>query len=210
MSPIPGVCWLFQAGQCPFPDTHRGEDGSPQFHVCQPCFQVRHELIEHTCRSSHPGHCNKKPYGAIACPLGTNSSPNAPPQSTCQPTVGKSSVSFHPGSPPVTTQLDFGFLNHKPSFKCDCQSCGSYFEDLQLELSSYNIELNIESLWNNIHFPTYEDQDSDGSYCHCCGTFTVYLSAGLCHECDVEDFERAWQEKYGNNSEYDDDEYHHW
>ena len=121
MSPVPGICWLFQAGQCPFSDTHRGEDGSPQFHVCQPCFQVRHELIEHTCWSSHPGECSKKPYGAIACPLGMNSSPQSQVQPTFQPTVTFPSLSSRSVSPPVTSQLDFGFLNHKPTFKCDCQ-----------------------------------------------------------------------------------------
>ena len=130
MSPVPGICWIFQAGQCPHPDTHRGEDGTPQFHICQPCFQVRHELIEHTCRSTHPWECKKKPYGAIACLLGINSPQQTPSVSSCQPTVIPPSLSSCSSSSPVTTQLDFGFLNHKPSFKCDCQSCGSFFEDL--------------------------------------------------------------------------------
>ena len=156
-----------------------------------------------------PGECNKKSYGAIACPLGMNNSPPAQIQSSYQPTVTFPSLSSQSVPPPVTSQLDFGFLNHKPSFKCDCQSCGSYFEDLSAELNFFNIDFNIERLWTDLHFPAWENEDARQSSCRWCGSGPVCQKSGLCHECDVEDFERAWNEKYGDYLDSDDEYFSH-
>ena len=58
---------------------------------------------------------------------------------------------------------------------------------------------------------THEDRDNQESYCNFCGMCTVYLAAVLYHDCDVEDFQRASNEKYGSHIESDNEvDYNIW
>ena len=82
---------------------------------------------------------------------------------------------------------------------------GSFFKDLGAELTFFNIDFNIERLWTDLHFPSYQNEDVRLSSCRWCDRGPVCQNSGLCHKCDVEDFERAWDEKYGNYKESDDE-----
>ena len=59
---------MFQFNRCKqIGDCHRGPDGELQLHICQPCYQIRGEIVEHrcSCSSNHSGSCDSshKPYG---------------------------------------------------------------------------------------------------------------------------------------------------
>ena len=148
MAPVKNICFMFQFNQCKqIGDCHRGPDGELQLHICQPCYQIRGEIVEHRCSSNHPGSCDSshKPYGAIACPFSLTPSSSPQQVSSCQ----QSPVPLHvPHQQKQQQQSQQGlqicqrcqsrnckcvYYKHKPTIKCDCIDCHNFLIDLQVE-----------------------------------------------------------------------------
>ena len=162
MEPILGVCFAFQFGKCNESDHHRGED-SLALHICQPCLQLRQNLVDHSCSGGHPNHsmsCNRKKLGALACPFHLETAS----------LLADSNKNFKTTTPSSSTENSLcrncsqfeDHFRHLPAFECNCNMCTKFFWGLQTELKDNGINIDINSEYEAFHYSkSYPDEDHE-------------------------------------------------
>ena len=67
MGPIKSICFMFQFNKCQHGNSHHGEDGSLQLHVCQACYELKGSLNEHKCCVPNQCSCSFFSSSLIVC-----------------------------------------------------------------------------------------------------------------------------------------------
>ena len=159
MEPVNGVCFSFQFGKCTERDHHQGES-SLALHVCQPCFLLRQNLVDHSCpggHASHPQLCQQKKLGAVACPFSVDSSTALINKNIPGVTSTFSNLSQTQSQDNLCKRCEKykDHFNHLPAFECDCDMCRKFFWGLQTELNDNRINININSEYEHFHYKSF-------------------------------------------------------
>ena len=163
------------------------EDGEFQLHICQPCYQIRQNLVHHSCAGRHPGHghgqSSGQHVGAVGCPLQLSQLP--PVQTTTSPSNNNISNNSNKSSSPSTSQTMLlpptnvstpscqccGVsvvscvcvkYKHEPDPMCTCDACARFVRVYHIKLDTLCRAAGIEELdLYSAYYDYHCDDDSD-------------------------------------------------
>ena len=187
MGPTKGVCFQFQFGNCSHSNHHEKSNGELLLHICQPCYQIRQNLVHHTCSGHHPGHSgDEKRLGAIGCPLQVSQqqspgcSSSAPQPSSSGPNHPSSHEQNNIGQDESTRtvyvckscqysgECDCVTYRHTPDALCPCDDCARfvriYHNNLEKLCRKAEVdEFDLYSTYYDYHCSDEDSEDNDST-----------------------------------------------
>ena len=193
MGPTPGVCHEFQFGKCAQSNHHEKPNGEFLLHICQPCYQIRQDLVHHTCAGRHPGHHGgERRVGAVGCPSqvspeAKHTSINVSTSNNVQTTNSTPVQCSTPAQQP-NPHRQVGdqcapckscgdrmascrcvFYTHTPDALCTCDDCARFVRQYHFSLETLCrqagvTEFDLYSTYYDYHGEETDDDSSDDDF----------------------------------------------